>query len=488
MPTGSNNSQRYLILSIVLILALPLLFVNIKDSYDWGGDFAMYLKQTENIVKGVPQSATGYIYNENYSMLGPPAYTVGFPLLLTPVYIFYEFKIIPYNYYLTLMLIAFAVFSAVLISRYNKTASVLLPLLILYNPWTITFKSSIVADIPFALLLIVTILYLRTTITNKRIIPAALLTALLISIKGIGLVVLFAITIYHLLKYRKSKKQIIPILAYSSLSVFIFLFVNKVLIPLPSGDVYPYINPTVISELWYNFVTNSNYYLNVFQSFFNAENPFLQVFGNIMTPILVCLILFGMVKKMLFHFNIEDAVFIAFIFTLLIYPYGASGFRFLLPISTLVMLYLAFGITSLINNKKIQTASFVLLTAGYMALYSFHVIQIIKHSKNIQAGPQELYSVEAFDYIRSNTDPNDRFLFAKPRVLALYTGRASVANNNALLDEDILKLINEKGINNVLINDRISDQIIKDLVIKNAKHFEKEVINDDFTLYKVIRE
>ena len=74
---------------IVLMLSIPLLFINVKDSHDWGDDFAGYIHQAKNIVEGNSQFQTGYIINVEGPVLGPPTYPIGFPLLLSPVYYFF---------------------------------------------------------------------------------------------------------------------------------------------------------------------------------------------------------------------------------------------------------------------------------------------------------------------------------------------------------------------------------------------------------------
>lgn len=81
---NSLSKPGYFI-GIALVLFLPLLFIGTHTSHDWGDDFAQYIHQAGNIVHGIPQSETGYVYNQlNY--IGPQAYPVGFPLLLAPVY------------------------------------------------------------------------------------------------------------------------------------------------------------------------------------------------------------------------------------------------------------------------------------------------------------------------------------------------------------------------------------------------------------------
>ena len=47
---------------ILILLLLPVFFINVTDSHDWGGDFAQYISQAKNIVEGNPHYETGYIF------------------------------------------------------------------------------------------------------------------------------------------------------------------------------------------------------------------------------------------------------------------------------------------------------------------------------------------------------------------------------------------------------------------------------------------
>jgi hypothetical protein len=85
---------------LLMVLMIPLFFLNMKDCHDWGGDFAQYIHQAINIAKGIPFTETGYIFNEQYP-LAPPFYPPGFSLLLVPVYAIAGNSILAFSYYLT---------------------------------------------------------------------------------------------------------------------------------------------------------------------------------------------------------------------------------------------------------------------------------------------------------------------------------------------------------------------------------------------------
>ncbi len=65
----------------VIACLLPLLFFNIKNSHDWGDDFAQYLIEAKNISQGLPLGHSGFVENPNY-ILGPNCYPPVFPLII----------------------------------------------------------------------------------------------------------------------------------------------------------------------------------------------------------------------------------------------------------------------------------------------------------------------------------------------------------------------------------------------------------------------
>lgn len=66
---------------VVIALLVPLLFFNIKNTHDWGDDFAQYLLEAKNIKEGRPISYTNFVENPNY-VLGPNFYPPGFPIII----------------------------------------------------------------------------------------------------------------------------------------------------------------------------------------------------------------------------------------------------------------------------------------------------------------------------------------------------------------------------------------------------------------------
>ena len=75
-----------LILLFTLVLLFVLLSAVLTDGHGWGDDFALYLRQAQNIADGHEYSDTGYIYNTHEPLYSPKAYPPVYPLLLSIVY------------------------------------------------------------------------------------------------------------------------------------------------------------------------------------------------------------------------------------------------------------------------------------------------------------------------------------------------------------------------------------------------------------------
>src|SRR4051794_26067874 len=80
-----NTSHKYLPYLVLLLLSIPLFFMNIHEGHALGDDFAQYIKEAMNIAHGKPFYESNYIYNKYNTEYAPAQYPPGFPLMLAPV-------------------------------------------------------------------------------------------------------------------------------------------------------------------------------------------------------------------------------------------------------------------------------------------------------------------------------------------------------------------------------------------------------------------
>src|SRR4030095_10168865 len=124
-----------------LSLATPS-FINIRYDHDWGDDFAMYILEAKKIATGQSLSDLGYVYDRLNAGGGPPAYPVGFPLLLAPVYYLFGISFRHFHYLMSALSAAFALLTFLYLrKRIGVVAGAYaLAFFLAFNPWLIDFK------------------------------------------------------------------------------------------------------------------------------------------------------------------------------------------------------------------------------------------------------------------------------------------------------------------------------------------------------------
>src|SRR6185312_12497697 len=86
MPAFINKYWPYLLL---LLFAIPLFGMNVHSYHQWGDDYAQYIKEAQNIAAGRPYYQSNYVFNPLNTIYGPPLYPPGFPLLLSPIILYW---------------------------------------------------------------------------------------------------------------------------------------------------------------------------------------------------------------------------------------------------------------------------------------------------------------------------------------------------------------------------------------------------------------
>ncbi len=476
------------------LLCLPVFFVNIRDSHDWGDDFAQYIHQAKNITEGIPQSETGYVYNEDM-FLGPKAYPVGFPLLLAPVYGIYGNSIKAFNYLISALLFisCFLIFYF-LRKHFSALVSILLVLILLYNPWTLRFKAEVMSEIPFMLFLVLSyILYMNREGKRFSFIIIGLCGAFLICVRNIGMVFPLAIlldTLYQWYRLRKygPLQAIKPLFVNAGkilLALFLFYGLFLLLFPLPSGLVaYPHLadgnnfKDTVLRNLVYNVA--------VFEAFFSHYNVNHWDFVLYITKSCMLVFLIIGLLKSLWRPRFMELLVLLYLGAIMIFPYGDAGFRFLLPVLPFFLYYVVIGLQSINIRLPIGKGTMALLLGGFVLIqYKISDEDLFRQDDSvIVPGPQEKGSVDAFNYIRTNTDPKAVIAFCKPRALSLYAERSSVANYDKYTPEQCLKKFKETGVSYYLVQNEITDGVMINFLKQNEASIRPVWNNDKFTLYK----
>lgn len=482
-----------------LVVLIPLFFINMQSVHNWGDDFALYLHQAKNLVEGESPQETGLIYNEENPIM-VDSVSIGFSILLSPVYAIWGDKIIAYSAYMTLFLLIAAIALLVFYRRrFPFWLSLILILLIVYNRWVLAFKYNILSDIPFFALLIIAFNLYEKEWKNKlvKFIILGLLAGFITSVRTLGVIFILsviAITIYELISfrlkngfaYKESKQRIWQLFLFCTVAVGFFKVLDVIFFPNPKeGSYVGYLQE---HNIWQVFTAHINYYYIHFIGFFKTFKiaPFIR---DINLIIVLVFLVGGFFVKLLRRIEIIDFFFIGFILIIFAYP-ANPGFRYLLPLIPFVFIYMTEGFTFLAQNLKMERK--------YLIAYIFFILLFAQYEPGIAHmsrpeklepiyGPQLPASEKVFNYIRQNTPDTAVFVFIKPRALSLYTDRQCMANNNNQRDADSLhQLYLKYRVDYLLENyNEIRDSALIAYLDKYVDKLEIVYSNNSFRLYKL---
>lgn len=94
---------------------------------------------------------------------------------------------------------------------------------------------------------------------------------------------------------------------------------------------------------------------------------------------------------------------------------------------------------------------------------------------------------ELFNYISKETRLENIFIFSKPRVLALYTGRSASVYHCTSDDRGLRNYFDKIGADYVIVG-RVFDRdmkYLKPFIERHKQSFEEVYSNQDFTVYRI---
>lgn len=411
---------EYLVLTALLV---PLFWLNLNGTHDWGGDFAQYIAQSMDLSGG----ESNYLYNPDYPQLAPPTYPVGFPLLLKPISSIWGNNMWAFQYFMTALLLSMGLLTyRFLRNSFTWSESGLAVLLFLYNPVTIRFKDEILSDIPFALLSLAALLaYLRWKSQPRPLLLGSLVVLLVASVlhRNIGFVFLLAM----LLDMGKSNWRRSGVLMGGT--VLLYLLFDRVFFPAATELNQHFLGLFLSSGFRETLNTTSEYYITIYQNFFTPEGVELDFFPLMTRAFAIAFFFVGLLWRLMDHPGVLEWSTIGYVLVVLLFPNTTQGFRYLLPLFPLVLYYILTGFRAIRLPKPVnphRAALIALLLAGFP--YQNYLKHALRADEN-HLGPQSPAAQQLFHFVRKNTPEDAVFAFSKPRVLGLYANRPSIAQH-----------------------------------------------------------
>jgi len=480
-------------MALATLLFLPLLFLGTRTSHDWGDDFAQYIHQAANIVNHIPQSETGFVYSQlNY--IGPQAYPIGFPLLLSPVYALAGNSMLAFTTFISLIYIVLGLF-IVLFNRQYFTwfTALVLALIFLYNPQMIIFKREIMSDIPFTALLVLNfILYQKSKSGNwKQVLLLAFMVGFMLIVRPAGIVFVAAVLMEQLIGLAKRKNTFKGFSIYAGLLVFLpvilYFTVNSLFFKIPSGgSIRDYLLFYYSGNFLQIIPENFAHHIEVFRFLYIPQAGAFNGFSFLLGAIMLTMALLGFIKRMIEGIEATEWFFIFYAVMLLVFPNNDSAFRLMVPLGFLCLFYAAIGLKTIqlfVNVatwKKTLAIGIIILLLFIPGLY-----RVAQFSGNTLEGPQQKSAIETFAFISKNVPADSVVVFSKPRALALYGGCKSMADpfttNPTLIHEQVIKA----KASYLLIHSKLTSE----QMLRYSRVMQNRLTaiwrNKDFTLYKI---
>ncbi|HRD39192.1 MAG TPA: hypothetical protein PLC65_11210 [Bacteroidia bacterium] len=356
----------------VIVCLLPLLFLNIKSTHDWGDDFAQYLLEAKNISNGDPINTSGFVENPNY-ILGPNCYPPGLPLLIALT----SENITWLNVLMSFFLVCIGYFSFLLLNKwFHFTPALILSLVVVYNPLCLNFKNEVLSDLPFAALsLLFFVLYLSDNKKKWVLVLCGFILAFAVNTRYVGWVLFFALlaeigfklAVKYFKNHKKDKEYLIQ-QAWIIISFFVFHALFYLIFP---QKIIYYDNPKVLS-FFERISVNANYNYAVLKYFFSCfDEGFLNYvvsYGIVFTS-LVGIILF-VFKPDTRKPEILLFFLLGYVLSILIHQYSDTGFRLLIPIIPLILFFATYAL--FIVLVIIPYKQYIVFSLGLLVLFCYN--------------------------------------------------------------------------------------------------------------------
>ncbi len=395
----------------------------IRDGHTWGDDFAQYLKHAENICHLRPYSDTGYIYNPQNAIIGPRAYPPGFPAALALVSVICGstltvFKIVDVLFFVVALLIAVRLFSRDLHQR-----NVLIFLIIVgFSPVYWEYKDNIASEhlfmpLWYATLLVADDWYRQKKVYGSQTLHGALLGLLIFltcATRTVGTVLLPTIFVCEaLIARRVTRVGVVAILT----SVFL-LALQRLVLPASGSGYVEQLSGISLKSMASNAYSDISAFALIWQ------NPYWPGVRKLTGLVFVILAAVGFLRANLRQPTSVGIALAGYFALIVVWP-SADGVRMILPLFPGFLFYLLIGIGTW---RPFQYSA----NAGSLALLVFSLISFgaaysAADFGRLSTGVETPAAQELFEFIRSQTQPDEGCLFFKPRALALYTGRRSSA-------------------------------------------------------------
>ncbi|MBK6929773.1 MAG: glycosyltransferase family 39 protein [Saprospirales bacterium] len=493
-----------------MALALNLLLRSCNIYQGWGGDYAGYLGQARSVVESRPITDGNYIYNPAMPHLAPPAYPMGYPLMLAPLYAWFGLDMLVFSRFsaFTWWLAGVALFFF-LRREFSTLPALVTSVFFLFNPYYFAGKNLVLPDFIFAVWVLAAIYWYNYRDRHRY--PNALWCGLWVGLAWVtranGIVLLLAFvadtalsylyTVWTQRRWLPEIKQMRFLAIAAAVAVLVQVLVHGVLFHLPeSGSYFDQMNRGAFGSARINSYFNQLLVqvLHYFQlepemTFFRIKNEDVAV--QIGGALAIGLIILGMLRPGSPAARFYLLVVCLFGVLLAVWPL-VQTLRYLLPVMCLMAYFLLRGLQAVDFQAHWVANSLKWLAVPLLFYGAYWHIDLGLHKglRNADIGAPEYWNnQEAFRYIRENSPPGARFAASHPLIFGLYADRKCVRWSNFADARQIWVDFKQFEIDYLLVNNWVDsgDAGLQQFLKDRAGALQKIWHNERNVLFKIDR-
>lgn len=466
----------------VIVTVGGFYFATIREGHNWGGDFSLYIHHAKNIAERIEYEDTGYIYNPSHPSLSPRTYPPIFPLLLLPVYKFFGLNLMIMKIEVILFFLM-SLFTIFLVFRTELSSRHLLMMIIAigFNPYFWDFKDNILSDIPFLFFTYLSIFFINRAYQVNHLRGNQTLYSILVGTliylsygtRSIGIVLIPSLLIYDIIELKRPSRFTIRVIL-----LFVFLMVVQNAFLRSESSYFDQFEIT-FKVIFKNLVSYNK------SLAFIWYNGYSIVFTAALFLIVSALALLGCLTRIKNKVTIFEIFLVLYMAIVIVWP-ANQGTRFLIPVIPLYLFYAFSGIEKL-GSFKGGTLERVVLIALVAAIFFSYATRYEKmdYGSPIREGVAEKEAVDLFHYIKQATDGRDVFIFRKPRVLSLFTGRRASVYHQPEDDGRLWDYFGEIKATHVIVMPSL-DNFLCRFVEKYEDRFQEVYSNPQFKVFSIV--
>ena len=415
-------------IAVIAMLAGAFIFwlcTMINDS-GYADDFAFYLTQGDNIYHHHSYADNGFTVNEYNLTYSPAAYPPGFPFFIAVLRTFFGASMNTVRILNACCLLVYVFFAwLILKDKLSPRYEILLVFILAFSPFIWITKNLILSDaLAVAFLYAGFFVLVKTKDRTANFILAGILFTCSCTVRSAAVLIIPALLLFDLIKFRRIKKGSIIM---SATTVLLIIFI-QVIYPVHTGygDI---ISGTYIGNDFSigmaDIFGRLNAYIDSFDYMFlpfGVNGQLNHLFARFLLVAAAC----GFYVQCRKQFSVFEIFFILQFVLLAVFP-GFQGIRYLLPVIPLYFYYAASAL-QLVKGKILSHSVYVtVLVLAAFLFYSFYVRQSYAQVSDDYHKP-DMQNFLAD--LQENVPEDAMVMSAKPRALYLYAHRRGTVFNS----------------------------------------------------------